>query len=49
MFFPLTFQDEVGRIEGDEINYNAVAKKIADAYRVAIDDLWLATRQFPYT
>ncbi len=38
---------EAGRIEGDEINYNAVAKKIADAYKVAIDDLWLATSQFP--
>ena len=31
-----------GRVKGDEVRYNAVAKKIMDRYGVAIDDLYAA-------
>ncbi len=31
--------DEAGRIQGDAVKYNAVAKKIMDASDIAIDDL----------
>jgi hypothetical protein len=38
--------DEAGRIEGDEVKYNEIAKEIMDANSVLINDLHSVTRQF---
>ncbi|MEI6602717.1 MAG: SGNH/GDSL hydrolase family protein [Clostridia bacterium] len=38
---------EVGRFEGDEIKYNAIAKKIMDENGILINDLHALTAQFP--
>jgi len=39
-------ENEVGRIEGDDVKYNAVAARVMQRHHIRVDDLYALTKNF---